>query len=103
MLNQLKDTDFSVHLNQTFRIQLENSEPLELELIDVALMGSKEVFDPAITGQRHPFSLVFRGPHTPLLVQQVYPLEHEAMGRLEIFLVPLHSDSQGSRYEAVFT
>lgn len=103
MLDQLKDTDFSAHLNQTFRIQLEDSDPLELELVDVALMGSKEDFDPEVTGRRYPFSLVFRGPQAPLLPQQVYPIEHETMGRLELFLVPVHPDRQGNRYEAIFT
>ena len=36
------------------------------------------------------------------LPQGTYPMEHETLGRLEVFLVPLGPDAQGMRYEAVF-
>ena len=34
--------------------------------------------------------------------QQIVPLEHAALGKLEIFLVPVGLDPEGYRYEAVF-
>ena len=102
MLDQLNAADFSAHLNQHFQLQLEGSEPLELELIDVSLLGSGDP-DPESPERRRGFSLVFRGPQSPLLIQQIYGLEHETMGHLDLFLVPLAPDRQGARYEAVVT
>ena len=59
------------------------------------------------------FSLLWRGPREPLLAQGIYtlaaPAESEALGRLDLFLVPLGPDGgsagedQGLLYEAVFT
>jgi hypothetical protein len=52
---------------------------------------------------RSPFSLVFRGGPSPPLPQRIYRVEHEALGALDIFLVPIGPDEVGQRYEAVFT
>jgi hypothetical protein len=52
---------------------------------------------------RQAFSLVFRGSGGLYLPQQIYRLEHPALGGLEIFLVPLAPDAAGSRFEAIFT
>lgn len=54
--------------------------------------------------KRDPFSLFFRGGRTDLQFdQQILPLKHEAMGELEIFLVPIARNEDGTiRYQAVF-
>jgi hypothetical protein len=49
-----------------------------------------------------PFSLPFRGPRRPSLLQGVYPLDHPQVGAHEIFIVPVRADAQGLYYEAVF-
>jgi hypothetical protein len=54
-------------------------------------------------GGRDPFSLVFRGPPEPLLAQAIHPLDHAALGRLEIFIVPIGRDATGVSYEAIFS
>ncbi len=94
--------DFAARLNETFRLDLGTDFP-GLEALELALIKA----DPIETGQdigdrRAPFSLVFRGPMEPLLNQSIYKLDNEAMGHLEIFLVPIGPDSEGQRYEAVF-
>ena len=43
--------------------------------------------------------LLFRGPSLPILPQRIYPLEHAALGRLELFIVPIGP----GQYEAIFT
>jgi Domain of unknown function (DUF6916) len=48
-------------------------------------------------GGRAPFSLVFEGE--PGLPQGIQRLEHETLGPLDVFLVPVGA----GRYEAVFT
>jgi hypothetical protein len=37
-----------------------------------------------------------------VLGQGVYPLDHEAMGAFELFLVPVGKNERGYQYEAVF-
>ena len=54
-------------------------------------------------GGRDPFSLVFRGPPQPLLAQAIHPLDHAALGRLELFIVPIGRDGTGVSYEAIFS
>lgn len=48
------------------------------------------------------FSLYFRGPASGDLTQDVYRLEHAALGEFKLFLVPGRNDQTGSVvYEAV--
>ena len=49
------------------------------------------------------FSLLFRGPIAPVLPQRIYRLDHDTLGSMEIFLVPLGPDGQGMQYEASST
>jgi hypothetical protein len=51
---------------------------------------------------RDPFRLVFLGPSTPTLPQRTYRLEHDALGTLDVFLVPIARDAHGTTYEAIF-
>jgi hypothetical protein len=52
--------------------------------------------------REEPFSLLFRGPRDTPLDQRIHRLEHERLGTLEIFLVPVRPDDRGPLYEAVF-
>ncbi len=51
---------------------------------------------------REPFSLTFSGPLEPLLPQAIYSFEHELLGALDIFIVPVSRDAESVQYEAVF-
>jgi hypothetical protein len=97
MLGELTHSDFAERLHETFRIDL-GSSVLELKLVAVDILGKAPE-----EGRRVPFSAVFRGADEPILPQQIYPLEHPEMGRLEVFLVPIGPDNEGQRYELVFT
>jgi hypothetical protein len=48
------------------------------------------------------FSLHFQGPATPRMPQQIHTLEHDKLGRLDIFLTAIAGDEQGITYESVF-
>ncbi|HVS40436.1 MAG TPA: hypothetical protein VMS17_33065 [Gemmataceae bacterium] len=89
-------TVFEVHRGTKFRLEEEPGSALELELVEVTMMRGAS--DP----RGRPFSLLFRGPAAPLLPQRIYAMEHERLGRLEIFIVPIGRDAAGVRYEAVF-
>ena len=95
-LNELKDTDFKPLINQTFTA-IQSDSP-SFELLEVSLLGN----EPA-NGERQAFSLLFRSKNTSSPQQSIYQLNHEELGELEIFLVPIGPDQQGMLYEAVFT
>ena len=89
--------DFSGRIGEAFRVALEAGS-IDLTLAEVTDLARRNDAGP----RRTPFSLVFRGPNGPLLSQRIWAVEHEVLGRLEIFLVPIGPDAQGMRYEAVF-
>ena len=97
MLQDLTQTQFAGCLNERFRIYADTAS-FDVELIQAEALGSH--YDRS--ARRQPFSLVFRGPLQPVLPQRIYRLEHEGLGTLEIFLVPVGPDKDGMRYEAVF-
>ena len=69
MLDKLTHADFGPLLGSNFKLEA-GSATLKLELIAAEATGASQVSAP-----RQPFSLLFRGPRTPLLVQQIYATE----------------------------
>ena len=79
-----------------FRISAGEGPAFDVELISVAEAEHR--------GRSRPqFSLIFRGGPDPPAPQRIYRLDHDDLGALELFLVPLGPDEVGQRYEAVFT
>lgn len=85
---------FAENLNTKFRIPLEDSRAAELELIEVVEARS--------TSRQRQFSIFFRGPLEYILPQGTYHMEHEKMGALDLFIVPVGREQDGFHYEAVF-
>lgn len=97
-LDEAQTSDFIPYLGHKFHIRVMESKPVELELISVEQTAQKS--SPPTS---RPFSLHFLGPASShYLVQHIYRLEHEQMGVLDLFLVPLGSEAGRMRYEAVF-
>jgi hypothetical protein len=90
-LEALTTADFAPLLHETFRISADDWA-FDAELVEVTEI-------PREPGGRAPFSLVFQGGPSPPLPQRICRVEHERLGALEIFFVPIASN----RYEAVFT
>ena len=70
-----------------------------MRLVEAKTTGPR----PFHEGGRLPFSLIFRADDARHLPQRIYPIDHERLGTLEIFLVPLGPADGGMRYQAVFT
>ena len=90
-LERLTTADFAPLLNERFTISADG-QAFHTQLVEVTEL-------PREPGGRAPFSLVFQGGPNPPLPQRIFRVEHERLGGLEIFLVPIAAD----RYEAVFT
>lgn len=98
MLETLTADDFSPHLNELFVLKAPDSEQtIELTLTAVCEMGE------GLSGpHRAGFTLTFHVPDGIYVPQQIYRLQNDTMGALEIFLVPVRPDARGMRVEAVF-
>ena len=93
----LTEAEFSRHLNTDFDLTF-GDEPLQLRLVAV------KPYLPQANEQSgmERFSLFFDGPLDRYLPQSVYRLTHEAMGEIDLFLVPIEKKENAFRYEAVF-
>jgi hypothetical protein len=101
MLARLRLADFAPLVGQPFALHVDGVGLLAFELAVAQRVGQDNGLEEG--GKRLPFSLIFRGPRTPILCQRIYRLEHETMGALEIFIVPVGPDESGVLYEAVFS
>ena len=101
MLEKLTKETFEERKGETFRLTDPSgeatSEGVELTLKNVGGTGLRG------KAPREQFSLHFDGPKEPLLPQRIYHLENDAMGEIDLFLVPVAQDEEGTTYEAVFT
>ena len=87
-------SDFAGCMGTTFRVHASEEGREAVTLIEVKELGS--------SGPREQFSLVFRGGQGDHLPQRTYRMEHEELGRMDLFLVPIGPDDEGMRYQAVF-
>jgi hypothetical protein len=92
MLDTLTLEDFRPLLHDRFRVAPDGAPTFDVELVEVTEI-------PREPGGRAPFSLVFEGGPNPPLPQAIYRVEHDRLGELDIFLVPIAVD----QYEAIFT
>src|SRR5262249_7446552 len=98
MLESLTVDTFTTRIGERFRLLADAGTTLTVELIDATTLGSS-----GSARGRTPFSLLFRGPMTPVLPQRIYRLDHETLGSLDLFLVPIGPRDGGMVYEAIFT
>lgn len=85
---------FAGHENSKFLMHYGDSQTAELELVRVKDVGSSE--------RQKQFSLRFLGPMDAPILQGVYRVEHDQLGALDLFLVPIARDDKGVQYEAIF-
>lgn len=81
-----------------FVLHDDDTGSLSAELLEV-----KRLPTPPFEG-RQPFSLLFKGPASPVLPQSIYRVAHDSDAQpMDIFLVPVSADANGACYEAVFS
>ena len=96
MLENLTIESFTGHKGSTFRLVAAENGAVDLTLAEVTPLGD--------SGARQAFSLIFHTPAgAPIAPQKVYRLEHEELGALDLFVVPLGPKGGVLRYEVIFT
>jgi hypothetical protein len=93
-LDDLNAKIFREQLHSQFKVQQDPIGTITLELVDVV--------ENDLSPKMELFSLHFNGPATPHMPQRIHTLEHDKLGRLEIFLTAIAGDAQGITYESVF-
>lgn len=89
-------SDFLAHVGQTFVVLAADGVCFATDLVDVTGPGLTH------TAGR-PFTLTFAGGPNPPVSQAIHQVSHQALGEMEVFLVPLGPGDDGrQQYEAVF-
>ena len=90
----LTHSKFAENKDSDFRVHLDSANIVEVRLVEVSELKK--------SARQEQFAIVFHGPLTPFLQQQLYGMDHESFGDFELFLVPVGQDEAGFLYEAVF-
>ncbi|HKP53594.1 MAG TPA: hypothetical protein VJ183_13195 [Chloroflexia bacterium] len=105
MLETLTAQTFSPYVGETFRLILDGEPQVNMELVSVTETNfpaaARGTVDPL---RRMSFSLLFLEHDHPsaYLPQRIYHFEHEQLGAMDLFLVPLGPVAGGMRYEVIF-
>jgi hypothetical protein len=100
-LEQLTYDDFSKAVNSKFRVWVDPQNSLELELSEVTTPRISTAGGPKAAAYEN-FALNFAGPADKLLPQRIYNFESTALGRFELFIVPIACTPSGAQYQATF-
>jgi hypothetical protein len=95
---------FAAQLHTMFRVTDAPVGSVELKLIEASPTETSPL-QPANApdAQHEKFSLIFSGPKTPWLTQQIYRFEHPQIGWFAIFIVPIFTrEADEQRYQAIF-
>jgi hypothetical protein len=95
---QLAYEDFADKVGEVFPIGDTDVPNIPLTLAETELLKSQGL----PPGARQPFSLTFLAKDPRVLPQRIYRLEHNGLGALDIFLVPIGKNADGVSYQATF-
>ena len=93
-IQSLHSQHFAECLHTIFEIQAPSGEAVQLELIRVTERNDSPKLEQ--------FSLIFCGPMTPLLPQQIHAWSHPKLGNHSMFFVPIGPQDGGMGYEVIF-
>ena len=78
-------------------------EEFTLGVARATLIAATQTGKAPRAGGRVAFTLEFVAPGVQIFPQSIYRVGHDALGELDIFLVPVAQDENGVHYEDVFT
>lgn len=104
--NPMSYAALAAQVNTLFRVRLDTGKQVTLKLLKARLTPTK----PLRAGSRPPadagnekFSLLFSGPKDELLPEAIHRIEHDVLGKLDLYLGRIGTPDEASvRYEAVF-
>lgn len=94
MLEQLNIEDFSKNLNTKFKFYRADDEIFEGELVEVWELKNDNTL--------YSYAIEFLLPGDFGFDQRIIKIEHDELGTMELFIVPVWKNDLGIRYEAIF-
>jgi hypothetical protein len=85
--------DFSAVVNSSFGVRANGVNSVNFTLVECNSVISNE--------WQECYSLIFRGPLDQPPIQEIYHLENDQLGKMELLLVPVKRDEHGIYFEAV--
>ncbi len=85
---------FAEQLDSIFRTSLDDGRVIDLHLFKLETTISNSI--------QEGFSLLFRAPVDAPPFQNMFHMEHDTLGAMDLFLVPVKKKEDGLIYEAVF-
>ena len=98
-LDQVSLATFHPRVGSTFHLMAPSGERVEGRLIQVEELGAVGLGP----SRRAPFSLKFEFAGSAYFPQRIYAIQHETLGSLELFLVPVKHQEGTLILEAIFT
>jgi hypothetical protein len=92
---------FAACLNSTFQLQNADTSALPLKLVELKDRVPSKHQNAAAAQGKECFSLAFTAPNHQALKQNTYRLEHEGLGKFDLFISPVASKRHGEIYEAI--
>jgi hypothetical protein len=102
-LDQVNHATFSALVKTRFRVRLNPANQIELELTEARrhqIPAQSKPGGPLRQGEC--FSLFFNGPLSWFLKQNTYEFEHDQLGKISLFMVPIGKTQDAFQYEVVF-
>lgn len=94
MTTPLTHEEFAKHVNTKFLARVDDTETVELEMIELSELLT--------SSRQERFSVIFRGPREKALQQGTRRFVHDQMGEFDLFIVPVGVDAGSVTYEAGF-
>lgn len=104
MLGYYNQSTFAPYVNTEFRVRLNASKVRSIKLVEVKdYMNASSQGAMSGSGEER-FSLFFTSPADKSFPQNTYEVEHPALGKFLLFLVPVGMHTEGGRqyFEAAF-
>ena len=96
MSDPITPETFAGHVDEIFAVHADG-EAMDLVLSEIETHG-----EPPGEGLRQPFTLIFKGPKNRVLTEGVFAVENAAVGRYELYLIPILSPGELQDYQCVF-
>lgn len=98
MVDTYKKETYLELLNTMFRVHVDDSNYVDVELVEVKSLGIVAGHD----GKEN-FTLLFNGSNEKTFTQKSYEITHDSIGSFKLFIVPVIPDRKGMCYEAIFS
>lgn len=94
MTKEITRDEYAACLNTDFMVEVSPELKVSMKLTEVTELSERF--------HQQSFSLIFTAPDNTLAGQGQFSVEHETLGTIELFMVPIGKDSKGMLFQSLF-